>query len=925
MKTILILLGTTCLIPMAIAPPAIAQDATINPSKASTVPTVQQPANKDDNAKSEIVVTGTANRVKKVESTISTSTITEQDLKILAVNGTAQLLANIPGFLTEGGTAGETHNNVQVRGLPQAGGFRYVPNLIDSLPAFEEPEAPFMNNDVFIKTDIMTTRVEAIKGGPGGILYSNALGAAVNYITRTGGQDYKLGYNLELGSNNRVRNDLFISGPISKNLTFAIGGFYRTSNGVRDPGFTANKGGQIRGNLKFTSDDETLSVVLSGQHIDDVTAFYQNLPYAVAKGAIPGTTAAPFFVDPGKVQNLGLDFGTGTSASNQTSFYQLYDGSGRQFNLNIKDGIHPKFDIFTAKIDKGLGDGWSIGANVRSTRGSNGFNALFQDPPVDTNFLINGNPANAGDNGLTGLIHSAPYAAYYINAVAVKGYYTNSVTGTNLSKAQAAPSVLANDVPVYGHVNATNFVADLRLGKRLNLNSMSHDITLGIYNSHYTYDVTSVFARAYSSIEPNSRKIDFYAVDATGQQVGPSITKDSVINPALFGLGATSSELTRALYALDHVSLFNDKLNIDVGVRYQDLKINRVTTNSFNPGNTCANVTPNNVIVGSTNDSLAYKCVSIPNGAPQYDSQKYHGFGYSLGANYRLFGGPGSSSGETTIYATYAKSFRLPGFEDYIFGGPATNASTGQIAQGDLVEEIRQYEVGIRHVDDQFNLSLSGFIIDFKAKQQLGPTLVDLSTSIGGVACSVVPTPNNCPVVRDTYRTKLNNKGLELELGYRPSYLSGLNLQGSIVLQDPKLSNDAVYRNGIINGQYNLVQPATYVPQRQPKIVMNFRPLYAIPGTPLTLFGQVYYYGKRFSGNDDTAIYPAYTQINAGALFTANKHFDLQFNVDNVNNATSFTEGGSINSGTVLSDGRYVSVARPLIGRSWKFTLSYRY
>nr|WP_206364821.1 hypothetical protein [Sphingomonas populi] len=65
-----------------------------------------------------------------------------------------------------------------------------------------------------------------------------------------------------LGSQNRVRNDLFVSGPINKNLTFAIGGFFRTSNGVRDPGFTANKGGQIRGNLKFTSDDETLNVIL---------------------------------------------------------------------------------------------------------------------------------------------------------------------------------------------------------------------------------------------------------------------------------------------------------------------------------------------------------------------------------------------------------------------------------------------------------------------------------------------------------------------------------------------------------------------------------------------------------------------------------------------------------------------------------------
>lgn len=902
--------------------PVRAQTSDAATPATQTTPSTDQSSVDEGEAAADIVVTGVTQKTKKVESTISINTITEQDMKLLAANGTAQLLANIPGFLAEGGTAGESHNNVQVRGLPQAGGYRYVPNLIDGLPVYEEPEAPFMNNDVFIKNDIMVERVEAIKGGPGGILYSNALGAAVNYITRTGTQDFEAGYRLELGNYNRVRNDLFISGPISKNLTFAVGGFYRTSNGVRDPGFTANKGGQIRGNLKFTTDDDTLSILLSAQHIDDVTAFYQNIPYAVSADARPGTTAAPFFVDPGKIQNLGIDFRTGTPVSNQTSFYQMYDGSGQRFNLDIKDGIHPKFDIFTARVEKDLGDGWRIAANVRSTKGTSGFSALFQDPPVDTRFLISGNPANPGDGGFLGLIRSAPYAAYYTNAVGVRAYYTDSVTGTNLASAQAGPTVLANNVPVSARVDASTFVTDLRLSKSLDLGWSKHDVTLGLYNSHFTYDVFSVFGRGYSSIEERSRKVDFYAVDANGAQVGPSITKDGLANPALFGLAADSSELSRAFYALDHISLMDGRLNVDAGFRYQQLRINRVTTNSFNPGNTCANLTPSNVVAGSTQDSLALKCVSIPNGAPQYDTAKYSGSGFSLGANYKLFSG---DSGETAVYGTVAKSFRLPGFEDYIFGGPATNASTGETAGGDLVERIWQYEAGIRHVSRAWTLSLSGFVIDFKAKEQLGTTLVDLSANVGGVPCTTVPTPNNCPVVRDRYRTALKNKGVEFELGYKPDFITGLNLQGSIVLQDPKIENDTAYRDAIINGQYNVVQPQSYTPQRQPKVVINFRPTYAIPGTPLTVFGQAYYYGKRFAGNGNTAIYPAYTQINAGALYTINRNFDIQFNVDNLNNAESFTEGGSINASTVLSDGRYVSVARPLLGRTWKFTLSYRY
>ncbi|RZF65085.1 TonB-dependent receptor [Sphingomonas populi] len=648
------------------------------------------------------------------------------------------------------------------------------------------------------------------------------------------------------------------------------------------------------------------------------------MPYAVASSATPGTAAAPFRVTSGVIQNLGLDFGTGTPVSNQTSFYQLFDGNRQKFNLNVKDGIHPRFDIFTAKIDKDFGDGWNFGANLRSTSGSSSFSTLFQDPPVDTQYLISGNPRNSGDTGFNGLIRSAPYAAYYGNAVGVRAYYTDTVTGPNLTTAQAAPAKLANDVPVFAKVDATTLVADLRLGKTFDFGWSKHALTLGLYNSSFTYDAQSVFARGYSSIEKHSRKVDFYAVDAAGQQVGPSITKDSLVNPALFGLGVTSTELSRAIYILDHITLLDDRLNIDAGFRYQQLKINRVVTNSSNPGNTCEDLTPGNVVAGSTADSLAYKCVSIPDGSPLADSSKYHGEGFSLGANYRLFGGQGTG-GETAIYGTVAKSFRLPGFEDYIFGGSATNASTGEVARGDLVEHIMQYEAGIRHTARTWNVSLSGFLINFKAKEQLGPTLVDLSSSVGGVSCAAVPTPNNCPFVRDRYRSKLNNKGLELELGYRPDFVPGLNLQGSVVLQNPKISSDAAFRDQIINGQYNVVNPQTYTPQRQPKIVANFRPVYTIPKTPITLFGQAYYYGKRFAGNDDTAIYPAYTQINAGALYTVNRNFDIQFNAENLNNAKSFTEGGSINASTVLSDGRYVSVARPLLGRTWKFTLSYRY
>lgn len=132
----------------------------------------------------EIVVTGSVGKVRKIDSTNTINTFDQADIQQLAPISTADLLQNVPGIFGEGSTAGEASNNITVRGLPVTGGYRYAPQLFDGLPWFEEPEVQFMNNDVAVRTDLMTERVEVIKGGTGGILYSNGLGATVNYITR---------------------------------------------------------------------------------------------------------------------------------------------------------------------------------------------------------------------------------------------------------------------------------------------------------------------------------------------------------------------------------------------------------------------------------------------------------------------------------------------------------------------------------------------------------------------------------------------------------------------------------------------------------------------------------------------------------------------------------------------------------------------
>lgn len=140
---------------MMLAQPAFAQDAADKPAE-------EQPTNE------QIVVTGTVNAIRKIDSTNTISVLDEEQIRRFAPFSTADLLQNVPGIYAEGSTAGEASNNITVRGLPVTGGYRYAPQLIDGLPWFEEPEVQFMNNDVAVRDDLMTKQVEVIKGGTGG-------------------------------------------------------------------------------------------------------------------------------------------------------------------------------------------------------------------------------------------------------------------------------------------------------------------------------------------------------------------------------------------------------------------------------------------------------------------------------------------------------------------------------------------------------------------------------------------------------------------------------------------------------------------------------------------------------------------------------------------------------------------------------------
>ncbi|MFQ5631066.1 MAG: carboxypeptidase-like regulatory domain-containing protein, partial [bacterium] len=223
----------------------------------------------------EIVVTGTRNPLTKIASSVAISTSNNEKIADRAPRSTADMLKVIPGFYVES-SGGESGNNLFSRGLPADGSYRYVAVYEDGLPVFEAPELAFANIDEFIRIDETIEVLEGVRGSTGSIFASNAPAGIINFISKTGGVVPSGKIKITTANHGLFRTDVSYGGPLGEQWRFHIGGFYRYDRGVRDPGFAANHGGQIKMNVTRLLDNGYLRFY--GKFLDDSSIFYLPIP-----------------------------------------------------------------------------------------------------------------------------------------------------------------------------------------------------------------------------------------------------------------------------------------------------------------------------------------------------------------------------------------------------------------------------------------------------------------------------------------------------------------------------------------------------------------------------------------------------------------------------------------------------------------------
>lgn len=928
--------ATLCALSLAIA----AQAAFAQEGPASVVNADQDPSKQafDDEAIEEVIVTGVTRSTLKKDATSSISTLTDEDIRRLAPASTADLLQNIPGVFAEGGTAGEASNNITVRGLPVTGGYRYAPQLIDGLPWYEEPEVQFMNNDVAVRDDLMTQRLEVVKGGAGGILYSNGLGATFNHVTRTGTQEFEGGYRLELTDYNLVRNEYFLAGPVNDNLTFAVGGFYRTSDGIRDTGYTADRGGQIRGNLVFTSDDARTEMQVHALSIDDRTAFYQNVPFQVPAFSEPGTPENPIEIDADRIYELGIDFQDGTVASPYNrSFRQLGEYGERQ--IDLADGNHADFDVFTVKLQHAFDSGWTSRVALRNSGGTNDFNAMFtgNDSNSATRFLNaryeNDIVSAALGQALRGEYDAAKLNGFFNvpeNAAEVFPGISRQELVDNYALATSVGAFYVDDgsrvaddqilnflQPFITQSDAESTSADLQVSKGFDLLG-SHELTFGAYASDYTIDQNFQSSLLVSTMERQSRLVELRGLDASGTVVGPSLTYQGAILPGYSGYVSDISVKGRALYLLDHWETLDRRLKFDLGVRWQNQEASVVRRDrNIIAG---SNMTPASVEPGSIEDTTADDEVFLP-GSPRILDESFDAFGWLVGGNYSL-------SPSAAVYGLVSSSFRLPSLEDL------NEFRVDSSVPGSKVEEIMQYEAGLRYYADTWDTQIAVFQNDFSPRENV-ITYRDFESP----DCTVqggVPDINSCPEVREFYERGVKNLGLEIELAWRPRFIDGLEVRALGLVQDPEIV-DANYRtvrevreNDVVTGYvYETIGEDGRTPRRLAELMYNIQASYdlkPLTGFPLKPYAKYSYFGERYSESQDinVTLYPSYFHIDAGFIWDITQSAAFQLHVANVTNELSFTEGDPLFADLKGPNGATNrGVGRPLFGRTMRASFTY--
>lgn len=246
-------------------------------------------------------------------------------------------------------------------------------------------------------------------------------------------------------------------------------------------------------------------------------------------------------------------------------------------------------------------------------------------------------------------------------------------------------------------------------------------------------------------------------------------------------------------------------------------------------------------------------------------SDTRHKVSWTFGLDYRIQNSLG-------VWARVSRGYFFPNFDDYRNAGQNGTPLTAQLTS---------YEGGLKLQGSGYGLFATVFHNRYRG-------------SSNGAVFGGVPLSND----------DINATGLQLEGNV--SIYDGFSVRGNATFQKSKIV--ASTAPGVVGNEF----------QRQPNVQLHISPDYkfAVGGVKVDLFGTYGLVGRRYSDDGNTVVLPSYAKVDLGATVDVSG-IQLGVFADNINNSHGLTEG----------DPRAISSAnaRPIFGRSFKFTIGYKF
>ncbi|HKV65120.1 MAG TPA: TonB-dependent receptor [Rhodanobacteraceae bacterium] len=310
-----------------------------------------------------IVVTATATGISKIDASYNIVTANREEIRQANPVSVADLLKISPGIWPES-TGGQTGANIEIAGFPGGGDAPFFTNMINGSPIYGMSSLSFMDSSSLFRLDDTIQRVEIVQGGPGAVFGPGQMGATANFILRQGTATPSGDVGLTYGDEGLWRVDGFYGFKIADGWYASIGGFYRTSDGVRSPQFKSDRGGQLTATL--THDWDNGSFMLFARKLNDKNQFM--VPIPMVQGSGSSFSGYP-----------GFDPSTGTYGSKAIQNVQVPNPLGYLENANLANGRGGDLNYFGGSFDTTLGS-WTLSDHFLYFGGDLPTNALFSGP-----------------------------------------------------------------------------------------------------------------------------------------------------------------------------------------------------------------------------------------------------------------------------------------------------------------------------------------------------------------------------------------------------------------------------------------------------------------------------------------------------------------------------------------------------------------